>query len=81
MVLHSIIQKEGDVLLAKGAIELLMGGAGFYQKIFVVPKHTGGLYPYSMLCNLTALYIDLHLRCLLSDMYGTLFNKVMMLFY
>ena len=42
---HPAIQKEVDELLAKGAIEPSLGGAGFYSSIFVVPKHTGGLHP------------------------------------
>ena len=41
----SIIQKELDELLAKGTIEPSSGGAGFYSNLFVVPKHTGGLWP------------------------------------
>ena len=42
---HPTIQKEVDELLAKGAIEPSSGGAGFYSSVFVVPKHTGGLWP------------------------------------
>ena len=42
---HPIIQKEVDELLAKGVIEPSSGGAGFYSSVFVVPKHTGGLWP------------------------------------
>ena len=30
---------------AKGTIEPLTGGAGFYSSVFVVPKHTGNLWP------------------------------------
>ena len=41
---HPIIQKEMDELLAKGVIELSSNGAGFYSSVFVVPKHTGGLW-------------------------------------
>ena len=33
------------MLLAKGVIEPSSGGAGFYSSMFVVPKHTGGLWP------------------------------------
>ena len=40
-----IIQKEVDQLLAKGAVEPSSGGAGFYSSMFVVHKHTGGLWP------------------------------------
>ena len=42
---HPIIQKEVDELLSKGAIEPSSSGAGFYSSMFVVPKHTGGLWP------------------------------------
>ena len=42
---HPVIQKEVDEHLAKGAIEPSSGGAGFYSSMFVVPKHTGGLWP------------------------------------
>ena len=40
-----IIQKEVDELLARGVIEPSPGGAGFYSRLFVVPKHTSGLWP------------------------------------
>ena len=40
---HPVILREVDELLAKGAIEPSLGGAGFYSSMFVVPKHTGGL--------------------------------------
>ena len=43
-VLHHIIQKDVDELLAKGVIEASSGGAGFVSNVFVVPKHTGGLW-------------------------------------
>ena len=42
---HPLIQKEVGELLAKGAVEPSSGGAGFYSSMFVVPKHTGGLWP------------------------------------
>ena len=42
---HFIIQNEVDELLARGAIELSSGGAGFTPTIFVVPKHIGALCP------------------------------------
>ena len=42
---HLIVQKQGDELLAKGAIEPSSGGAGFYSNVFAVLKHTGGLWP------------------------------------
>ena len=40
---HTVIQREVDELLAKGAIEPSSGSAGFYSSMFVIPKHTGGL--------------------------------------
>ena len=33
------------MLLSKGVIEPSSGGAGFYSGMFLVPKHTGGLWP------------------------------------
>ena len=42
---HPVIQKEVDELLAKGAVEPSSDGACFYSSMFVVPKHTGGLWP------------------------------------
>ena len=39
---HPVIQREVDELLAKGAVEPSLGGAGFYCSMFVVPKYTGG---------------------------------------
>ena len=32
-------------MLFKGTTEPSSGGAGFYSSVFVVPKHTGGLWP------------------------------------
>ena len=40
---HPVIQREVDELLAKGVTESSLGGASFYSRTFVVPKHTGGL--------------------------------------
>ena len=40
---HPTIQEEVDELLAKEAVEPLIGGASFYSNVFVVPKHSGGL--------------------------------------
>ena len=40
---HCTLQKKVDQLLAKGAIELSTGGAGFYSNVFIVPKCSGGL--------------------------------------
>ena len=40
-----VIQKEVGELLAKGAIEPSLGGAGFYSSVFVVPKHLGAFVP------------------------------------
>ena len=42
---HPNIQKEVDELLSKGVIEPSFGGVGFYHSVFVVAKHTGGLWP------------------------------------
>ena len=42
---YPIIQKKVDELLAKGVVEPSSGGIGFYSNVFVVPKHTGGLWP------------------------------------
>ena len=42
---HPIIQKAVDELLSKGSTEPSSGGAGFYYSMFVVHKHTGGLWP------------------------------------
>ena len=41
---HPIIQKAVDELLAKGAIEPSSDGAAFHSNVFVVPKHTNGLW-------------------------------------
>ena len=76
---HSIIQKEVDELLAKGAIEPSSGGAGFYSSIFVVPKHTGGLWPILKLKHFNCYMHMPSLRCQLSDMSSSLFSLVVML--
>ena len=75
---HPIIQKEVDELLAKGVIEPSSGGAVFYSSMFVVPKHTGGLWP---ILNLKHFVICMYLllRYQLSDMSGSLFSMVIML--
>ena len=76
---HPIIQKEVDELLSKGTIELSSGGAGFHSSMFVVPKHTGGLWP---ILNLKQFNCFLHIpsfKMLLSDMYCSLFSMVIML--
>ena len=49
------IQEEMDELLTKGAIKPCTGCDGFYSNIFVIPKHMGGLHPYSTLSNLITL--------------------------
>ena len=41
---HPIIQNEVDDLLAKGTTEPSSGGAGYCSSVFVVPKHTGGVW-------------------------------------
>ena len=40
-----------DDLRSKGVIEPSSGGASFYASMFVVPKHTGGLWPILNLKN------------------------------
>ena len=55
---HPIIQKEVDELFSKGSIEPSSGGAGFYSSVFVVPKHTDGLWP---ILNLKQFKCYLHL--------------------
>ena len=55
---HPIIQKEVDELPSRGVIEPSPGGAGFYSSVFVVPKHTGGLWP---ILNLKWLNCYLHI--------------------
>ena len=42
---HLIIQKEVDEVLAKGEVETSSGGVDFSSSLFVIPKHTGGLWP------------------------------------
>ena len=39
------LETEVQQLLNKGAIELAPGGPGFYSRLFVVPKATGGFRP------------------------------------
>ena len=39
-----LLSREVDELFAKGAIEPSTGGAGFYSNVFVVYKHTSGLW-------------------------------------
>ena len=68
-----IIQKEVDELLAEGVIEPSSDGAGFYCSMFVVPKHTGGLWP---ILNLKHFNCYMHV---LLDMSGSLFSMVIML--
>ena len=41
---HLIFQEEVDELLAKEVTEPFSGGTGFYWSVFVVPKHTCGLW-------------------------------------
>ena len=41
---HPIFQKEVDELLSKGVIEPSSGVAGFYSSMFVVLRHSGGLW-------------------------------------
>ena len=55
---YPINQREVDELLSKGAIEPCSGGAGFCSSVFVVPKHTAGLWP---ICNLKGFNCYLHI--------------------
>ena len=78
---HSpIIQKEMDELLAKGAIKPSSGGAGFYSSMFVVPEHTGGLWPILNLKHFNHYMHYLLLRYQLSDMSSSIISMVIMLF-
>ena len=76
---HPIIQKEGDEMLAEGVIEPSSGSAGFYSSVFVVPNHAGGLQSVLFLKQFNGCMHILLFRCLLSDIYGNLFNLVIML--
>ena len=42
---HPIIQKEVDELPVEGASKPYSAGVSFYSNVFVVPKHTGVLWP------------------------------------
>ena len=53
MVHHPVIQKEVQELLAMGAIERAIGGAGFYSNVPMIPKHSGGLQPTLNLMQFT----------------------------
>ena len=76
---HPNIQKEVDELLSKGTNEPSSGVAGFYSSMFVVPKHTGGLWPILKLKHFNHYLHIPSLRCLLSDMYSILLSVVIML--
>ena len=75
---HPIIQKEMDELLSKGEVESSSGGAGFFSSMFVVSKHTGGYWSILNLKWYIVICIYLILRCLLSDICGSLFSMVIM---
>ena len=64
---HPIIQKEVDELLSKGVIEPSSGGASFYSSVYLT------------LSSLIVICIYHLLRCLLSNMSGSLFSMVIML--
>ena len=72
---HHIIQ-EVDELLSKGAVEPSSGGAGFYSSMFVVLSVMAVFCPYLTLSGLIIICIYLLLRCLLSDICGSLFSMV-----
>ena len=78
---HPVIQKEVDELLAKGAIEPPLCGAGFYSSMFVVPKHTGRLQPILNLKCFIVICTFLLLRCQLLNMCGSLSSMVIMPFH
>ena len=70
-----------DELLANGTIEPFTGGAGFYWRVFMVPKFTGGLWPIWPILSLKeiqSLCTYLLLRCLQSDSHDNLLSKVIM---
>ena len=79
LVHHPIIQKEVDELVAKGAIKPSPGGAGFSQMYLLLLNI---LLAYNLYSTLSNLIISTYLfpRCLLSDRYGSLFNRAIMLF-
>ena len=54
---------------SKVAMEPSSSAAGFYSSMFVVPKCTGGLWPYLTLSGLIVICIYLILRCLPSDVW------------
>ena len=45
MIHHPVIQKEVQEFIALQANDPSPGGAGFYSNMFLVPKHSGGLWP------------------------------------
>ena len=80
---HSLIQMEVDEPLTKDAVEPSAGDAGFYSDIFVVHKPIGSLHPIlnPKQCDCYIyIYIPI-LRSSLSDRYGNLFNRAIMLFF
>ena len=77
---HPIIQKEVDELLAKGPSEPSSGGAGFYSGMFVVPKHTGGLWPMlNLRCFNCYMHVPSFKMPTIRDMSGSLFSIMIML--
>ena len=74
----SLIQEEVDEVLAKGAIEPSTDVAGFRQPYLFFLRTLVVYDPYSVLHDLNTLWT--YLLCLLSDRYGNLFNKLIMLF-
>ena len=76
---HSVIQKVKDQLLAKSAIEQLPGGVGLYSNVLLFLSILVVNVPYWIISNLIGICTYLLLRCLLTDRYGILLNKVIML--
>ena len=76
---HPTTQNEVNELLSKGAVEPCSAGAGFCSSVFVIPKHTGGLWP---IFSLKQFNYYLHIpsfKYLLSDTSGSSFSVVIML--
>ena len=77
---HSVSQKDKDEVLAKDAIDPLVGGAGYTQISLQFPSVLVVYDLHSILRNLIATSIYLLLKCLLSDMHANSFNKVIIIF-
>ena len=65
-------------LLAKGAIDPSTAGAGFYSTVFLFLNILVACDPYLTLSSFITIGTYLLVRCLLSDKYSNLFNRVIM---